>query len=355
MSESIRAALSGPGVEFHTLGRRQLRTHLSTLRHPHEVLLVDAAWMTPAMLRAHRGSPAPQHLILIGGSGADCALPAVALPLRRAALRRAVWQLSAPACAPETAPQRRSLGLRVLVAEDNRVNARLACLLLESFGCTYTVAANGREAVDAFRRQPFDAILMDCQMPIMDGHAATRKIRQLERQCGTHCKIIAMTASALPEERERCIASGMDDYLTKPFDTDTLEALLADLVHPVPAATAPAAPQPAPENATAAALNRLASQLGSQEARQIAAIWLEEAPGRLSRLQQALGQSDWAAAGREAHALRGASALFGMSAVAENSTALEAAARSGHPVPDDCVRKLLASVHQAMADLRHAL
>lgn len=357
LAESIRAALSGPGVEFHTLGRRQLRAHLSTLRHPHEVLLVDAAWVRPAMLSAHRDSPAPQHLILIGRTSADCALPAVALPLRRAALRRAVWQLSAPACTPETTPQRRRLGLRVLVAEDNRVNARLACLLLESFGCTYTVAANGREAVAAFRRQPYDAILMDCQMPIMDGHAATRKIRQMEQLDGTHCKIIAMTASALPEERERCLASGMDDYLTKPFDTETLEALLADLVRPAndAAAPVPAAPPPAPENATAAALQRLSSQLGATEARHIAALWLEEAPGRLSRLQKALDKSDWTAAGREAHALRGASALFGMTAVAENCTALETAVRSHRPIPAECAQKLQAATQRAITDLRQVL
>ena len=357
LCESLRAALSGPGVEFHTLGRRQLRAHLSTLRHPHEVLLVDASWMTPAALRAHRDSPAPQHLILIGGTGAECALPAVALPLRRAALRRAVWQISSAATPAELPPQRRRLGLRVLVAEDNRVNARLACLLLESFGCTYTVAANGREAVAAFRKAPYDAILMDCQMPIMDGHAATRKIRQIEQQRGTHCKIIAMTASALPEERERCFASGMDDYLAKPFDMDTLEALLAGLVHPEPGAAAVPGVQSTapPDTPTAAALHRLASQLGAQEARQIAAIWLEEAPGRLSRLQQAFDKSDWVAAGREAHALRGASALFGMSAVAENCTALETAARSGSLVPEDCARKLPASVQQSIADLRAAL
>lgn len=356
LSESIRAALSGPGVEFHTLGRRQLRAHLSTLRHPHEVLLLDAAWVRPAMLSAHRESPAPQHLILIGGTSADSTLPAVALPLRRAALRRAVWQLSAPACTPETALPRRTLGLRVLVAEDNRVNARLACLLLESFGCTYTVAANGREAVAAFLKESYDAILMDCQMPIMDGHAATRKIRQMEKRRAAggkpppHCKIIAMTASALPEERERCLASGMDDYLAKPFEAGCLEALLAGLT----AATPPQA-VPAGARAIAHALERLTAQIGPEEAHHLAGIWLEEAPGRLTRIQQAVQQAQWEAARREAHALRGTSALFGMSTLAESCTALETTARSGEPVPAGCAQKLHDCVQQAITDLRQSL
>ncbi|MFC5457255.1 PAS domain-containing protein [Prosthecobacter fluviatilis] len=415
-SASIRAALSGPGVEFQPLPRRQLRAHLTAPRHPHEVLLVDAAWMTPALQRLHRASPAPPHLILIGGTAADGGPPAVALPLRRAALRSAVWQLSAtPAATPGTAPRHRSLGLRVLVAEDNRVNARLACLLLESFGCAHTVAANGREAVAAFRRQPFDAILMDCQMPIMDGHAATRKIRQAEERLRStpgrppRCKIIAMTASALPEERERCLASGMDDYLTKPFEQDTLEALLAGITPEpsaagpaptaeaaatspattatpatqapkrakattpkattpkatkpkattpkatTPKATTPKATTPKATTPIAAAFHRLATQLGHQEARQIAALWLQEAPGRLTRLQHALDHADTAAAAREAHALRGSSTLFGMSAVSENCTTLETASRRSRALPKDCAQKLHTSVQQAIADLRAAL
>jgi CheY-like chemotaxis protein len=107
--------------------------------------------------------------------------------------------------------------LRVLLAEDNLVNQRLAVRVLEKGGHTVEVAANGQQAVELFMRQRFDVVLMDVEMPDMNGFDATRVIRDSERPIGRHTPIVAMTAHALKGDRERCLAAGMDDYISKPI------------------------------------------------------------------------------------------------------------------------------------------
>ncbi len=116
--------------------------------------------------------------------------------------------------------------LHVLIAEDNLVNQKLAVRLLQKQGHTSLVANNGREALEAFEGQPFDAILMDMQMPEMDGLTATIKIRQRESVTGTHIPIIAMTANVMTGDREKCLAAGMDDYISKPVDVGKLYDVL---------------------------------------------------------------------------------------------------------------------------------
>ena len=112
--------------------------------------------------------------------------------------------------------------LRFLAAEDNFINQRLITRLLESAGHSVTVVGDGCAAVKASQRDSYDAILMDVQMPIMDGHEATRQIRQLEQTTGVHVPIIAMTAHAMKGDRERCLEAGMDDYITKPLHKQEL-------------------------------------------------------------------------------------------------------------------------------------
>ena len=114
-------------------------------------------------------------------------------------------------------------GVRVLLAEDNKVNQDVAKAMLSSFGCDVHVAINGREALDALKARQFDIVLMDCQMPVMDGYEATLAIRADESTGSLgHIPIVAVTANVLPEDRDKCIAAGMDDFLSKPFTIDKL-------------------------------------------------------------------------------------------------------------------------------------
>ena len=112
--------------------------------------------------------------------------------------------------------------LRFLAAEDNFVNQRLIVRLLESVGHSVTVVGDGLAAVNASQQNSYDVILMDVQMPIMDGHEATRQIRHLERTTGAHVPIIAMTAHAMKGDREKCLEAGMDDYIAKPLHKQEL-------------------------------------------------------------------------------------------------------------------------------------
>lgn len=136
---------------------------------------------------------------------------------------------------PVAAPSKRNFApvgrlLRVLLAEDNKVNQRVAAKILESRGHAVLLADTGRQAVDLFQREPVDIILMDLQMPEMDGIEATRAIRRME--AGSHTPIVALTAHAMTTDRDRCISAGMDDYLSKPISPDRLIATVEDAAGP---------------------------------------------------------------------------------------------------------------------------
>ncbi len=141
-----------------------------------------------------------------------------------------------PAC-----PAKPELNGKILLVEDNPANQKVATLMLRRLGLTVEVAADGAEAVAAFRRSSFDAILMDCQMPQMDGLEATRQIREIENH-NRRTPIIALTANVLNGQRERCLQVGMDDYVSKPINPEALtEALISWLLRPkqdLPAACA---------------------------------------------------------------------------------------------------------------------
>jgi CheY-like chemotaxis protein len=128
-------------------------------------------------------------------------------------------------------------GLRVLLAEDNLVNQRLARRLLEKNGHTVHIAKNGREALEIFGREELDVVLMDLQMPELDGIQATAAIRESEQSRGGHVPIIALTAHALAGDRANCLSSGMDGYLAKPYSSEDLNLALFRAIRPAPVTT----------------------------------------------------------------------------------------------------------------------
>jgi PAS domain S-box-containing protein len=158
-------------------------------------------------------------------------------PVRRRALQQCVARIQqevrGDSGVPTPAPEQSRSGHtavpaspRVLVAEDNPVNQKVTARILEKAGCRVDVVANGLEAVAAQERIAYALIIMDCQMPTMDGYEATRQIRARERETGKHVAIVAMTAHALEGDRERCLSAGMDDYLSKPMEPEQLAAVL---------------------------------------------------------------------------------------------------------------------------------
>ena len=159
-------------------------------------------------------------------------------PARQSELRAAMLAaLAQPAAKPEAGaatlfPQAGGSPLRVLLAEDNVVNQRVGLRLIEKFGHSVVVVGDGRQAVRAVEEQDFDVVFMDVQMPELDGIEATAAIRERERSTGKHHTIIAMTAHAMKGDRERCLAAGMDGYLSKPIRVDELSAVLAGIAAP---------------------------------------------------------------------------------------------------------------------------
>jgi CheY-like chemotaxis protein len=160
----------------------------------------------------------------------------LAKPLRQSQLFDTLVSLLAhedtPKAAPATAKPRMDAQmaerhpLRILLAEDNVVNQKLALRLLQQMGYRADVASNGIEAVECVARQPYDVVLMDVQMPEMDGLEATRRIVTRWPSPATRPRIVAMTANAMQGDREECLAAGMDDYVTKPIRVDALVAAL---------------------------------------------------------------------------------------------------------------------------------
>jgi CheY-like chemotaxis protein len=158
-------------------------------------------------------------------------------PMRRSRLRAAVRDLltrSTSGAGLATSPDQHDRQAvvagsvkSVLLVEDNAVNQQVACAMLEYMGCETATAVDGREAVELWQSGHFDTVLMDCQMPVLDGYAATGEIRRLERaQSRPRSRIVALTANAMPHDRARCLAAGMDDYLAKPFSFEQLREVM---------------------------------------------------------------------------------------------------------------------------------
>jgi two-component system, sensor histidine kinase and response regulator len=206
----------------------------------------------------------------------------------------------------QAATQQRFTG-HVLLVEDNLVNQKVAARFLERLGCTVEVAGNGAEGVAAATDRPFDLILMDLQMPVMDGITATGKIRELETLRQT--PIIALTANAMTGDRERCEAAGMDDYLTKPIEVERLRATLTKYGLAVPEGAVPAGAATGNRRPPIdlRALNELIDGDGDF-ARDLAATFIDSGEQQLADMQRAAAGGNRDALEKAAHKLRGACA-----------------------------------------------
>jgi CheY-like chemotaxis protein len=211
--------------------------------------------------------------------------------------------------------------VRVLVVEDNSVNQRVAARLLKKLGYACEVASSGQDALKALDGARFDLVLMDCQMPGMDGFECTGHIRAREATGGRRLAIVAMTANAMVGDRERCLEAGMDDYITKPIDLPELAAILERLARP-------GEPAPADAGAVLASIER----------------FLEQAPRLLASLEQA---SDDASRTDVAKAL----SRLGSDVGARKLTELAERLRTGTGEDGELVEKIrseLANVRQAL-------
>ncbi len=224
---------------------------------------------------------------------------------------------------------------RVLVVEDNPVNQRLAVAMLAKLGVQTDVAGNGREALECLTRQPYDLVLMDAQMPEMDGYEATSTWRLRESAQGLrHLPIIAMTANAMSGDRERCLAAGMDDYLSKPVNQNELRRVLR--AHLGSAIRTPVPESPLPLRAIASerlvdtsVISLLRRDIGD-DAIVAAAIreFIASVPALVDSATRALAQGDSAALRLCSHAIKGSAGAVGASALEASATQLDIAARS---------------------------
>jgi PAS domain S-box-containing protein len=286
-------------------------------------------------------------------------------PVRQTALYRCLVNVMAgPSAAiasprvadvPTDAAPRRILG-NLLLAEDNPVNQAVALGVLELEGYRVTVVDNGKEAVDAYAQGSFDLVLMDCQMPEMDGYEASKIIREKERQSNTkRVPIIALTANAMNQDREKCLNAGMDDYLSKPYGRLQMRDVLNRWV-----------PQTAPTQARAEevagaqvldrnaldALRALQTNATPDLLERVIKLYLIESPKLIQRLKQAAAANDLPEVARAAHTLRPIGATLGAMGLSRLCQDLEASAQLG---ATDEARKLLAALEAEYGRVRIAL
>ncbi len=254
----------------------------------------------------------------------DC----LATVMGKASSRTEVVTQPAPASAPT------QVGIRLLMAEDNAVNQKVGARMLEKMGYPVDIVGSGADAVSALAKGSYAAVIMDCQMPEMDGYEATAEIRRLEG-AGRHTPIIALTASAMVGDRERCLAAGMDDYLSKPLRDADLAAVLSRWLPGGDAdTTAHASPSPAHEPAVLdpsylANLRDMAEYSGRDILRELAELFARDIPGQLAKLRRALDEGDTDTLRRVAHTLKGTAGGLGATEAMTVCGRLEALATSG--------------------------
>jgi CheY-like chemotaxis protein len=246
--------------------------------------------------------------------------------VHRALAEQAHLPIATRHLAREVLPSFAGSRVRVLLAEDNITNQQVALGMLRKLGVTADAVADGQEAVRAAEQIAYDLVLMDCQMPNMDGYEATRRIRSATSSRDPALPIIAMTGHAMPGDRERSLAAGMFDHLTKPVTLRSLATCLEKWLR-----SAPHAPGTKPSSGAAPAWDRAAlveRLMGDEElAATIAEGFLGDLPRQLDALSAALSAGDAGEVTRLAHGIKGASVNVGADSLGELAHAIEVAAR----------------------------
>jgi PAS domain S-box-containing protein len=333
-----------PGQDAHELARRtRARTDLATVR----LLLLT---------RRHTDVTKAYEV------GFDACL---LKPARQSALYGCLVNLmagraqeTAPAPAPREPVKTAPTGYRgsILLVEDNVINQQVALGILQLQGYNVTVVNNGREALEAHAQGAFDLVLMDCHMPEMDGFEATREVRARERAAGgKRTPIIALTANAMAQDRDECLAAGMDDHVSKPFSILRLQEKLDRWMPRAP--VAPARPEGAAADAANEVLDRQAlEQLSAALKPELLAgmmeLYLRESPRLICDLKKAARAGDAAQMASSAHSLKSCSANVGAKALSRFCAELEQSARAADA---ERAAKLFASVEAEHGRVQHAL
>jgi len=215
--------------------------------------------------------------------------------------------------------------LDVLVVEDNPVNRKFVVALLMKWGHRVVIACDGASGIEALQRQHFDLMLMDVQMPVMDGIAAAHSIRASERERGGHIPIIAITAHARIQDRVRCLEAGMDRYLTKPIDSELLRNAIVELFPSVSSSSDPTTePTGAPVD-----FDQLYEYVGDDPTllAEVVQIFLDDTPVALASAARAISDADSHTLELSAHRLKGSLSTIGAAAAAETANLLESMGR----------------------------
>ncbi len=336
----MKPAAAGPADALRRIERAE------RARRPFALVLVDAKMPSMdglAFLRRVRAHPRHRRAaVILLTTAVDPAEVARARklgvatcltkPVKQSDLLNAIVSSLEPAPAPGLAARRpparppASAPLRILVAEDNPMNQKLIVLLLEKRGYRTAVARTGREVLDAVRRQKFDLVLMDVEMPVMNGIEATRAIREAEASGARHLPIVAMTAHAMRGDRERCLEAGMDAYVSKPIQASDLYRAIESLVQRGTPRPAKIASEAAHTGEAAAMLERFGGN--PQFFRSLVRTFQKDAATLLARIARAVRRRDAEALASAGHTLKGAAGVFGPGAVPDLARQIEAGARS---------------------------
>ncbi|MFD2365940.1 response regulator [Pseudoduganella sp. GCM10020061] len=272
---------------------------------------------------------------------------------------------AAPVIPERPAPAVQTRRRKVLLAEDNPVNVDVATAMLDAMGLDVQCVGNGEEALNAVRSGSYELVLMDCQMPVMDGFAATAEIRRHEHMNGKTRKlpVVAITANALQGDRESCLAAGMDDYLSKPFTQQQLAAVISRWIGlPITATVhhSEMAPAPAPAADKRDAINRhaldniraLSEDRGPSIVRKVVSAYVDDTPLHLQTLRRAISGGDSEKLRSAAHSLKSSSANVGAETLAQLCKQMETLGRTE---TTEGAATILSDMEQEFQAVRHSL